>query len=127
MHPSTHWILRRKFFTLVIILNGVGIILAAVGKFEYATNHSGALVLGNLLCAVMMRNELFLRFLYLIANALFAKVRDTRHTRVKSPADGIVVVSAVYPSGNNVHLTAHRRYSLWLCDFWLSMALVQSY
>ncbi|KAF8598529.1 hypothetical protein BDV93DRAFT_534328 [Ceratobasidium sp. AG-I] len=63
----------RKFFTFVIILNGVGIITAATGKFEYATNHSGALVLGNLLCAVMMRNELFLRFLYLIATTFLAK------------------------------------------------------
>jgi hypothetical protein len=48
--------------------------MAGVGRFEYATDHSGALVLGNLLCAVMMRNELFLRFLYLIANTFFAKV-----------------------------------------------------
>ncbi|QRV78335.1 nonribosomal peptide synthetase [Ceratobasidium sp. AG-Ba] len=63
----------RKFFTFVIILNGIGIVLAGIGKFEYAINHSGALVLGNLLCAVMMRNELFLRFLYLIATTFFAK------------------------------------------------------
>lgn len=58
----------------MVILNGVGIVMAATGKFQYATNHSGALVLGNLLCAVMMRNELFLRFLYLIANTFLAKV-----------------------------------------------------
>ncbi|KAG8793830.1 hypothetical protein FRC12_001460 [Ceratobasidium sp. 428] len=63
----------RKFFTLVITLNAVGIIMAGIGKFQYAINHSGALVLGNLLCAVMMRNELFLRFLYLIANTFLAK------------------------------------------------------
>ncbi|KAF8686566.1 hypothetical protein RHS04_00062 [Rhizoctonia solani] len=49
------------------------IVLAGIGRFEYAVNHSGALVLGNLLCAVMMRNELFLRFLFLIANTFFAK------------------------------------------------------
>ncbi|KAG9119303.1 hypothetical protein FRC07_005729, partial [Ceratobasidium sp. 392] len=63
----------RKFYTLVVTLNAVGLVMAGVGKFQYAANHSGALVLGNLLCAVMMRNELFLRFLYLIANTLFAK------------------------------------------------------
>ncbi|CEL54801.1 hypothetical protein RSOLAG1IB_07335 [Rhizoctonia solani AG-1 IB] len=63
----------RKFYTFVVTLNGVGLILAGIGRFEYAINHSGALVLGNLLCAVMMRNELFLRFLFLIANTLFAK------------------------------------------------------
>jgi hypothetical protein len=57
----------RKFFTFVTLLNLVGIILAAVGRFPYAENHLGALVLGNLLCAVLMRNELFLRFLYLIS------------------------------------------------------------
>ncbi|CAE6336060.1 unnamed protein product [Rhizoctonia solani] len=63
----------RKFYTFVVTLNGIGIVLAGIGRFEYAVNHSGALVLGNLLCAVMMRNELFLRFLFLIANTFFAK------------------------------------------------------
>jgi hypothetical protein len=57
----------RKFFTFVTLLNLTGIILAALGRFPYAENHLGALVLGNLLCAVLMRNELFLRFLYLIS------------------------------------------------------------
>lgn len=57
----------RKFFTFVVSLNIVGIVLAALGRFPYAENHLGALVLGNLLAAVLMRNELFLRFLYIIA------------------------------------------------------------
>ncbi|AEO60343.1 hypothetical protein MYCTH_2068307 [Thermothelomyces thermophilus ATCC 42464] len=57
----------RKFFTFVTLLNLAGIILAALGRFPYAENHLGALVLGNLLMAIMMRNELFLRFLYLIS------------------------------------------------------------
>jgi hypothetical protein len=57
----------RKFFTLVTVLNLVGIVMAALGRFRYADNHLGALVLGNLLCAIMMRNELFMRFLYMVA------------------------------------------------------------
>ncbi|SPQ25707.1 5ae41152-2301-4fa9-9a42-00ca209dd214 [Thermothielavioides terrestris] len=57
----------RKFFTFVTLLNLTGIILAALGHFPYAENHLGALVLGNLLCAVLFRNELFMRFLYTIA------------------------------------------------------------
>ncbi|PKS08485.1 hypothetical protein jhhlp_004868 [Lomentospora prolificans] len=57
----------RKFFTFVVLLNITGIIMAALGKFKYAENHLGALVLGNLLCAILMRNELFLRILYTIA------------------------------------------------------------
>lgn len=57
----------RKFFTIVTLLNLAGIIMAALGRFPYAENHLGALVLGNLLCAILMRNELFLRFLYMIA------------------------------------------------------------
>jgi hypothetical protein len=57
----------RRFFTFVVLFNLVGIILAAVGRFKYAETHLGALVLGNLLCAILMRNELFVRFLYLIA------------------------------------------------------------
>ena len=57
----------RKFFTLIILLNLAGIIMAALGRFPYAENHMGALVLGNLLCAILMRNELWMRFLYMIS------------------------------------------------------------
>lgn len=57
----------RRFFTFIILLNLVGIIMAALGRFSYAENHLGALVLGNLLCAILMRNELFIRFLYMVA------------------------------------------------------------
>ncbi|ORX98370.1 hypothetical protein BCR34DRAFT_640930 [Clohesyomyces aquaticus] len=56
----------RKFFTLITLLNLTGIILAAIGRFPYADNHMGALVLGNLLCAILFRNELWMRFLYLV-------------------------------------------------------------
>jgi len=57
----------RRFFTFVVLFNLIGIILAATGHFRYAENHLGALVLGNLLMAILMRNELFVRFLYLVA------------------------------------------------------------
>ena len=57
----------RKFFTFITLLNLTGIILAALGMFPYAENHLGALVLGNLLCAILMRNELFLRILYTVS------------------------------------------------------------
>ncbi|KEZ43969.1 hypothetical protein SAPIO_CDS4179 [Scedosporium apiospermum] len=57
----------RKFFTFVVSLNLTGIILASLGRFPYAEDHLGALVLGNLLFAILMRNELFLRILYIIA------------------------------------------------------------
>jgi hypothetical protein len=56
----------RKFFIFVTLLNLTGIILASLGRFPYAENHLGALVLGNLLMAILMRNELFLRILYTI-------------------------------------------------------------
>jgi hypothetical protein len=57
----------RKFFTFVTLLNLAGIIMASLHRFPYAEKHLGALVLGNLLCAILMRNELFLRVLYTIA------------------------------------------------------------
>lgn len=56
----------RKFFTFVTLLNLTGIILAALGRFRYAENHLGALVLGNLLTAILFRNELFMRVLYFV-------------------------------------------------------------
>jgi hypothetical protein len=57
----------RKFFTFIILLNLAGIIMTALGRFPYAENHLGALVLGNLLSAILFRNELWMRFLYIVA------------------------------------------------------------
>lgn len=57
----------RKFFIFITLLNLTGIIMATLNRFPYATNHLGALVLGNLLCAILFRNELFLRLLYTIS------------------------------------------------------------
>jgi hypothetical protein len=66
--------LPRKFFTVVVLFNAIGIVLAATGVWNYPRNYTSALVLGNLLTAILMRNELFGRFLYLFVNTLFAKV-----------------------------------------------------
>lgn len=66
--------LVSKFFTFVVTLNAVGILLAALNVWTYPRHYTGAFVLGNLLTAILVRNELFGRFLYLIINALFAKV-----------------------------------------------------
>ena len=66
--------MHRKFFTFVFTLNAVGIGFAASGHWPYAVEFSGAMVLGNLFVAILVRNELFGRFLYLFVNTLFAKV-----------------------------------------------------
>lgn len=53
-------------------LTGLG--LAIAGVWTYPRDYTGGFVLGNLLMAILMRNELFGRFLYLVVNTLFAKV-----------------------------------------------------
>ena len=65
---------HRKFFTFVITLNGIGLLLAALNIWTYPRHYTGAFILGNLLTAILVRNELFGRFLYLIINTCFAKV-----------------------------------------------------
>ncbi len=74
--PSKHMIQKhsRKFFTFIITVNCTGIGLAAAGLWPYAVTYSGAMVLGNLFCAILMRNELFGRLLYWFVNTFFAKV-----------------------------------------------------
>lgn len=64
----------RKLFTFVFTLNVVGLCLAASGHFPYAVQRTSAMALGNLSCAILMRNELFGRFLYLFVTTCFAKV-----------------------------------------------------
>ncbi|KAA1470570.1 hypothetical protein DENSPDRAFT_818230 [Dentipellis sp. KUC8613] len=63
----------RKFYTFIVLVNGIGLLLAIIGTWQYPRRYTGALVLGNLLTAILMRNELFGRLLYLIVNTLFAK------------------------------------------------------
>ncbi|KAF8911468.1 hypothetical protein CPB84DRAFT_1671592 [Gymnopilus junonius] len=65
----------RKFFTVIITLNVIGLILTICGIWTYPETYPGAFVLGNLLTAILMRNELFGRLLYFLVNTLFAKVR----------------------------------------------------
>jgi hypothetical protein len=48
--------------------------------WNYPRRYMAALVLGYLLIAVLVLNELFGRFLYLLVNKLFAKVRRARDT-----------------------------------------------
>jgi len=59
---------------LTITLNLIGLLLAATSVWTYPRRYTGAFALGNLLVAILVRNELFGRLLYLIVNTLFAKV-----------------------------------------------------
>jgi hypothetical protein len=61
-------------FCFCFSINMIGIGLAASGRWRYPLAHPGALVLGNLLVAILMRNEIFGRCLYGVVNFLFAKV-----------------------------------------------------
>lgn len=64
----------RKLFTFIVLLNLAGLVVAIKDVWPYPRNYTDALVLGNLLAAVLVRNELFGRFLYLLVNKLFARV-----------------------------------------------------
>ena len=58
----------------MVTLNTVGLVFAASGHFSYAERWTSAMALGNLNVAILVRNELFGRFLYWFVNACFAKV-----------------------------------------------------
>jgi len=63
----------RKFFVFTVTINLIGLILAATNVWTYPRHYTGGFLLGNLLVAILVRNELFGRLLYLIINTLFAK------------------------------------------------------
>jgi hypothetical protein len=63
----------RKFYITIVAINLTGLLLAATGKWQYPRRYTGAFVLGNLLTAIIMRNELFGRCLYWVVNTCFAK------------------------------------------------------
>jgi len=52
----------------------IGLGLAASGHWPYGAKYSGAIVVANFNVAILMRNEVFGRLLYLLVNTLFAKV-----------------------------------------------------
>jgi len=79
MHDANIIIIPRRFFTIVVMLNLIGLILAIEEKWQYPRERTSALCLGNLLAAILVRNELFGRILYLLVNMLFAKVRSNVH------------------------------------------------
>jgi hypothetical protein len=82
--------ISSKFFVLVLSINLTGLVLAASGKWQYARRYSGACVLGNLLMAILMRNELFGRLLYLVVNTLFQKVGKFYTTYITRHANAIL-------------------------------------
>lgn len=56
-------------------LNMIGLIIAASGHWPYGVEYTGAIVVANFNVAILIRNEVFGRLLYLIVNTCFAKVR----------------------------------------------------
>ena len=106
----------RKFFTFVTLLNLTGIVLAAVDRFPYAETHLGALVLGNLLCAVLFRNELFLRCLYMVAIYGLRSVCShlPRSPSVVGTNTNVLVGSGVRQACSDLGSAACRRYPLWV-------------
>ncbi|KAJ3511682.1 hypothetical protein NLJ89_g3957 [Agrocybe chaxingu] len=63
----------RKFFALSFGLNMIGLALAASGHWPYGLKYNGAIVVANFNFAILMRNEVFGRLLYLFVNTCFAK------------------------------------------------------
>lgn len=113
-----------KFFTFVVILNFIGIVLASLNVWQYPRKYTGALVLGNLLTAILMRNELFGRFLYLIVNTCFAKVSPRR---VLAPYFSYPTVdAAMVPLRLHVRPAAPRGHSLWMRLVRGSLATLQN-
>jgi hypothetical protein len=56
------------------VINLVCLGLVVIGKWNSPRENTGGFILGNFLVAILVRNEFFTRFLYLVINTLFAKV-----------------------------------------------------
>ncbi|KAJ3561535.1 hypothetical protein NP233_g10134 [Leucocoprinus birnbaumii] len=63
----------RKFFVFTLSFNLIGLGLAASGHFTYGSKYAGSIAVANFNFAILMRNEVFGRLLYLFFNTFFAK------------------------------------------------------
>lgn len=104
-------------------MNIVGIVLAATGKWQYPRHYTGACVLGNLLVAILMRNELFCRLLYLVVNTCFAKVVYHQLPFILY-SDGILVAPFTLPPCLYLCSPASRWYTFWLCNIGIYVAYI---
>jgi hypothetical protein len=101
-------------------LNLTGIALAIANIWRYPRKYTTSFVLGNLLVAILMRNELFGRLLYLLVNTLFAKVSMTQDPLyILNYID--TVDSSLIPIGMHFSSPTSRRYSFWVRDIWIPL------
>ena len=118
---------RRKFFTFIMTWNIIGLILTISGAWTYPRRYTSAFILGNLLTAILVRNELFGRFLYLLVNALFAKVGFRLFSfSTQWFSRWPQVASVEIPFSMHICFTASRWDTFGMCDFWIPLANVQS-
>jgi hypothetical protein len=62
--------------------------LAVTGKWEYPLENTSVFILGNFLTSILMRSEIFTRFLYLSVNGLFARVNVSTFSIPETDTDG---------------------------------------
>lgn len=67
----------RQLFTLTFSANMIALLLTSLGHFHYGDKNASSIALGNILVAVLVRNELFLRGLFWVLVQLFQKVRQS--------------------------------------------------
>lgn len=65
---------HSKLFTIAFTVNIIMFGFAVSGHWHYATMYAGAFAVANFNTALLVRNEIFGRFLYLFCNTFFAKV-----------------------------------------------------
>ncbi|EIM90402.1 uncharacterized protein STEHIDRAFT_51165 [Stereum hirsutum FP-91666 SS1] len=63
----------RKLFVFTVTLNMIGLGLAAGGVWQYGLRYNSGIALANINVAILVRNEIFGRLLYLFVNTFFAK------------------------------------------------------
>lgn len=112
----------RKFYTIVLCLNFAGWIATFTGHWTYPLRYPGAMVLGNFLAAVLVRNEVFGRILYAIVNNCFAKVGVSAANDNNHSSGELAVASTHVSISLYINLAASRRNSLRVCNFGFHLA-----
>ncbi|KAJ3337429.1 hypothetical protein HDU93_001069, partial [Gonapodya sp. JEL0774] len=104
----------KRLWVLTVALNAVLLSLAATDRFAYGKMNAPSFALGNILIAVVFRNELFLRGLFVMANSGIGSLKRWIPVWIRAGVVLLLMSFGGIHSGGGLSALAWLIYSVYL-------------